>query len=166
MIPTWAFIWWAIGLPLQLWDAGYILLRPLTEKGGPYAAFWTPYQLYITVDKRYGSHESFVYSQSWMNIIEVVTCLYAIFLHYRGRKGASLIFAFSGSLMSLAKTVLYFVDEFGPGNFVYTGHNDAFHFIFLFFLPSFMWVLFPFLVCLSTGKQLVNAFDNSKVKNL
>ena len=64
--PTWALVWFFVFIPVQVWDALYIVLRPDSMEGGKWASFWSPYQIYIQVDARYADlNDGFVIAQSW-----------------------------------------------------------------------------------------------------
>jgi hypothetical protein len=77
-------IWLAISLPLVLWDAGYVLLRPHSMPGGKYHwPLWVPYELYGKTDYIYGwkafnEKNGFTAAQTVMNLIE--TAGYIIYL--------------------------------------------------------------------------------------
>lgn len=86
---TLTLTWLAIAIPLVVWDALYILLRPHTLPGGRFhAPIWTPYQLYGSVDKLYGAKawrasgegkDGVVIAQAFFNLLEVVG--YGVYLY-------------------------------------------------------------------------------------
>lgn len=138
-------IWLLISVPLVLWDAGYVLLRPHSMPGGKlHSPIWTPYALYGTIDYIYGwpafnARNGFTAAQTVMNLVETAGYIYYLYIVYtygvstkdsgRGikRKGISglqwllksqkmvsghegaiaLLIAYSTSLMTFSKTVLY-----------------------------------------------------------
>lgn len=69
-------VWLAVSLPLVLWDAGYVLLRPHSMPGGKYHwPLWVPYELYGRTDyiygwKAYNEKNGFTAAQTVMNLIE------------------------------------------------------------------------------------------------
>ncbi|CAD6442664.1 ec1ff267-4fad-4561-94dd-26cae9266b09 [Sclerotinia trifoliorum] len=69
-------IWLFISLPLVAWDAGYVMLRPLSMPGGSlHWPIWAPYELYGKVDyiygwKAYNEHNGFTAAQTFLNVIE------------------------------------------------------------------------------------------------
>ncbi|KFZ08993.1 hypothetical protein V502_09008 [Pseudogymnoascus sp. VKM F-4520 (FW-2644)] len=71
-------VWLAVSLPLVLWDAGYVLLRPHSMPGGKYHwPLWVPYELYGRTDyiygwKAYNEKNGFTAAQTVMNLIETV----------------------------------------------------------------------------------------------
>eukprot|EP01102_Stenamoeba_stenopodia_P010097 TRINITY_DN3002_c0_g1_i1.p1 TRINITY_DN3002_c0_g1~~TRINITY_DN3002_c0_g1_i1.p1 ORF type:complete len:204 (+),score=42.64 TRINITY_DN3002_c0_g1_i1:70-612(+) len=150
-LPSWAYWWFYISFPIVIWDASYVLTRPHSMHGGSLNAIFSPYELYITADRRYADiTDGFVIGQSWLNLIEV---LLGVFACLRRGTPSALVLGYSSALMSLAKTILYFMCEF-LGGFKYTGGTDLQTFITLFFIPSFFWVLFPGLIVWSGYNRL------------
>jgi len=86
-------LWLAVSLPLVLWDAGYVLLRPHSMPGGKYHwPLWAPYELYGKTDYVYGwkawnEHNGFTAAQTVMNLVE--TAGYFIYLGLVLKFGAS-----------------------------------------------------------------------------
>jgi hypothetical protein len=90
---TWAhtpsnltLIWLTVSLPLVLWDAGYVLLRPHSMPGGKWHyPLWVPYALYCETDyiygwKAYNEHNGFTAAQTVMNLIETALYFYYLFV--------------------------------------------------------------------------------------
>ncbi|KAM3418234.1 hypothetical protein BST61_g4235 [Cercospora zeina] len=81
-----ALLWLAISLPLVIWDAGYVLLRPHSMPGGYlHSPIWKPYALYAEVDYVYGfpalaSKNGWTATQTWFNVVE--TLGYAVYLYW------------------------------------------------------------------------------------
>lgn len=77
--------WLAISVPLVLWDAGYVMLRPHSMPGGKYHwPLWVPYDLYGRTDYVYGwkafnEHNGFTAAQTIMNYVE--TAGYLVYLY-------------------------------------------------------------------------------------
>lgn len=72
---------WIFASPvIVLWDAAYVLLRPITMPGGPiHRPMWVPYELYSRVDYLYGfpgleRGDGIVAAYAVMNLLE--SCLY------------------------------------------------------------------------------------------
>lgn len=85
-----------ISLPLVCWDAGYVLLRPLSMPGGKYhSPIWKPYALYGQVDYVYGwpayeAKDGFTAAQTWVNVIETAMYMYYMYLVFtRGRQSTA-----------------------------------------------------------------------------
>jgi hypothetical protein len=82
-------IWLVVSVPLVIWDAGYVLLRPHSMPGGRlHSPIWTPYALYGTVDYIYGwpaynARNGFTAAQTVMNVIETLGYLYYLWIVYR-----------------------------------------------------------------------------------
>ncbi|KAF2746597.1 hypothetical protein M011DRAFT_74101 [Sporormia fimetaria CBS 119925] len=76
--------WLLISVPLQLWDALYILLRPHTMAGGKLQwPIWKPYEIYAAMDYVYGwpgwnDKDGFGGAQGVLNAVEVV--LYGLYI--------------------------------------------------------------------------------------
>lgn len=140
-------IWLVMSVPLVLWDAGYVLLRPHSMPGGKWhSPIWTPYALYGTIDYIYGwpafnARNGFTAAQTVLNLLETACYVFYLAVIYRygatvmptsgraaqkvkvrkglswflldekvvaGRIGAvALLVAFSGSVATFSKTVLY-----------------------------------------------------------
>lgn len=137
-------VWLLISIPLVLWDAGYVLLRPHSMPGGKFhSPIWTPYALYGTIDYIYGwpafnARNGFTAAQTVLNLLETACYIWYIYIVWvygtsvsgsghgnrtarkglvwllkdekvvSGRTGAAaLLVAYSASLMTLSKTILY-----------------------------------------------------------
>ena len=86
-------IWLLFALPLVLWDAGYVILRPHSMPGGKFHwPLWVPYELYSRTDyiygwKAYDEHNGFTMAQTAVNLVE--TLLYGYYLYVLYRYGRS-----------------------------------------------------------------------------
>ncbi|KAI0476870.1 hypothetical protein F4859DRAFT_480503 [Xylaria cf. heliscus] len=146
--------WLAISLPLVAWDCGYVLLRPRTMTGGDlHWPLWTPYALYGEVDHVYGwkafnANNGFTGAQGFLNVVETLMYAYYALVYYQnavsvggkkvlvGRTAAvAVLVAFSASVMTLSKTVLYWLCEYYSG-FDNIGHNPFWDLIFLWIIPK------------------------------
>lgn len=186
-------LWLVFSVPLVVWDAGYVLLRPHSMPGGRlHSPIWTPYALYGKIDYIYGwpafnARNGFTAAQTALNVVETLGYLYYLFIVYHhgatvvsgrsapkqkkgfvwlltgekvvaGRTGAiALMVAYTASVMTLSKTILYCkltltfgneiclvrrtkltyvgLNEFFSG-FDNIGHNDALTLIVLWILPK------------------------------
>ncbi|EFC45452.1 predicted protein [Naegleria gruberi] len=138
--PLWISLWLVIQIALQTWDAAFVMLRPRSMKGGDFFAIFAPYDLYIQVDKSYGELQNgFVIAQTLVNFLEILLIIIGL-LSRKSFCGFSLILL--GSIMSCSKTILYFLVDICDG-FEFTGHNDWPTWISLYFIPSFVWIIFP-----------------------
>ncbi|KAF7915941.1 hypothetical protein BELL_0003g00160 [Botrytis elliptica] len=88
-------IWLFISLPLVAWDAGYVVLRPLSMPGGSlHWPVWAPYELYGKVDYIYGwkafnEHNGFTMAQTFLNIIESAMYYYYLYILYAYGKSST-----------------------------------------------------------------------------
>lgn len=83
-----AIIWLLVSLPLVIWDAGYVLLRPHSMPGGSlHWPLWSPYELYGKVDYIYGwkafnERNGFTGAQTFLNVIETLMYIYYLYVVY------------------------------------------------------------------------------------
>ncbi|KAL4922662.1 hypothetical protein BDW62DRAFT_171461 [Aspergillus aurantiobrunneus] len=81
-------LWLLFSIPLVLWDAGYVLLRPYSMPGGKWHALWSGYEWYGKVDHIYGwpafnAKNGFTAAQTIMNLLETGGYLYYLWVVYR-----------------------------------------------------------------------------------
>lgn len=124
-------LWLIVSLPLVIWDSIYVLGRPHTMPGGKWhEPVYTPYALYATVDYMYGwpayeSGNGFTMAQCSLNVLETICYLAYLYIFWehgegqwtyvRGQQrsigggwgGLACLSAFSVSLLTFSKTVLY-----------------------------------------------------------
>jgi hypothetical protein len=110
----------------------YCLGRPYTMPGGAlHWPIWAPYKLFpslVLVDSRYGevdyiygikayeNHNGFTNAQSLLNVFELLLQIW--FLQLRKRRnfeGKALMVGYTVSVMTLSKTVLYWLQEYYSG---------------------------------------------------
>ncbi|OAX81510.1 hypothetical protein ACJ72_04154 [Emergomyces africanus] len=186
-------IWLSISIPVVLWDASYVLLRPHSMPGGSLHYIWKPYALYGTIDYIYGwpawnNRNGFTSAQSLMNLVESACYLFYLFVLFKygttsnlkgdrksksakqsslldqqrsidGRLGAiALLVVFSGSIMTVSKTLLYALNEVCSG-FDNVGHNSFWVLIFLWIIPNGLWIIVPSYASCYFGKEIVNAIE-------
>ncbi|RAK78308.1 uncharacterized protein BO72DRAFT_447357 [Aspergillus fijiensis CBS 313.89] len=193
-------LWLLFSVPLVLWDAGYVLLRPHSMPGHSlHSPLWTPYALYGTIDYIYGwpafnARNGFTAAQTVLNLFESTGYLYYLAVVYRhgtsltangrggqrhphkgvgwflretkvvaGRTGAlALLVAYSASVMTLGKTILYWLNEVFSG-FDNIGHNDFWTLVFFWIIPncSGLWIVFPSYNIYILGAEVVAALETS-----
>ncbi len=89
-------VWLIISLPLVIWDASYVMLRPHSMPGGYlHSPIWTPYALYGTVDhiygwKAYNAHNGFTAAQTALNIVETLIYGYYLWVVYAYGKSSKM----------------------------------------------------------------------------
>ncbi|CUS12786.1 unnamed protein product [Tuber aestivum] len=145
-------IWILFSTIVVIYDAMYILLRPYTFPPNPLSYLWPGHTFYATIDHVYGpsafaENDGFPAAQSLMNLVESVVNITYLAKYYSTRAGGTggggmLVVGFAGVVMTLAKTVLYVLNEVCAGG-RHVAHND-FKSLFLFYiLPNGLWVAFP-----------------------
>ncbi|KAM0279360.1 hypothetical protein ACHAQH_004625 [Verticillium albo-atrum] len=181
---TLTLAWLAISLPLVAWDTGYVMLRPHSMPGGAWhAPLWTPYELYGRIDGVYGlqsfeARDGFTAAQAFLNIIESAMYLVYLWLCLRrgrpapgegpagrqvvvGREGGvAVLVGFSAAVMTLSKTVLYWMKEYYSG-FGYIGHNTARDLIFLWIIPNGAWLVGSTYMIFSLGGEILDGLAPS-----
>jgi len=158
-LPRWITIWFAISLPILVWDVSFVLLRPHSMPGGDLAFLWKPYAKYVTVDLSYADlHNGFVKAQAIMTAIEVAIALVALVFSYQRRLSLATLLVFCVSVLTCAKTVLIMVIEVVTG-LEHVGHNAVSDLVLLYFLPNGVWIIMPLLVSWATGRTLLRHWD-------
>ncbi|KAJ5332116.1 hypothetical protein MYU51_007659 [Penicillium brevicompactum] len=187
-------IWLLVSVPLVLWDASYVLLRPYSMPGGKWhSPLYTPYALYGTVDYIYGwpafkARNGFTAAQTILNLFETAGYLWYLSVVYlygstvvsdrgsqpvskgflwllkgdkvvAGRIGAiALLVAYSASVMTLSKTVLYWLNEYFSG-FHNIGHNDALTLTLYWIIPNGAWLVFPSYNIYVLGGEILSSLE-------
>lgn len=160
LFPKWVSTWLVISSIICVWDASFVLLRPASFD----MVLWAPYADYIQVDKLYGNVEdSFVWSQSILNLLEVALNLYTLSLVRTRQFRAASVMAVVVSTMTSSKTVLYHVMEYACG-FCNSAHNDAATLVLLYFLPNGVWIWVPAFVVFHLGGKLSSDSLHTKRK--
>ncbi|KAK5198718.1 hypothetical protein LTR92_001189 [Exophiala xenobiotica] len=67
---------------------------------------------------------------------------------------------FSSSVMTLSKTVLYWLNEYF-GGFANIGHNTPYRLILLWIIPNGLWLLFPTYMIYVLGKEILANMDGA-----
>ncbi|KAI5860013.1 hypothetical protein GGS23DRAFT_258822 [Durotheca rogersii] len=173
-------LWLAVSLPLVTWDSAYVLLRPWSMEGGSlHWPLWVPYRLYGEVDHIYGwkafhAHTGFTAAQSLLNVLETAFYLAYLWIYLAsssspssssdatpraralaGRPAAiAVLVAFSAAVMTLSKTVLYWLNEYFSG-FDNIGHNPPRDLVLLWIIPNGLWLVFPTYLIYVLGGEIV-----------
>ncbi|KAI1467062.1 uncharacterized protein F4812DRAFT_459913 [Daldinia caldariorum] len=179
-------LWLAVSLPLVIWDSGYVLLRPLTMEGGPlHWPVYAPYKLYGEVDHTYGwkafhARNGFTSAQGALNVLE--TLMYLVYLWYYFRSGTAatvgtrsarvlsgrpaavaVLVAFSAAVMTLSKTVLYWLQEYFSG-FDNIGQNSLQDLILLWIIPNGLWLVFPSYLVYVMGEEIIEGLSAASTR--
>ncbi|KAM3428863.1 hypothetical protein NHJ13734_008424 [Beauveria thailandica] len=172
--------WLGVSLPLVIWDTVYVLGRPHTmEHGWLHWPFWSPYKLYGEVDHVYGwkafhAKSGFTAAQGALNAVETVMYLVYAWAFFAkavddagvdgkravtGRRGAqAVLVGFSAAVMTLSKTILYWLNEYYSG-FDNIGHNDLFSLIFLWIIPNGAWLVGSTWMIYSLGGDILRGIE-------
>ena len=151
LFPLWLARWLALSSLIVFWDAAFVLLRPWSMK----QLLWQPYEQYVQIDRLYGDmDDSFVYSQSCVNLLENAMNLWALRLA-RAEGGArrAAVVALIASTMTCSKTILYHLIEINSG-FHYTKQNDWSTFITAYIIPNGIWIWVPLFAIIKIGNAL------------
>nr|CCC94763.1 unnamed protein product [Trypanosoma congolense IL3000] len=147
--PAVAAWWFLLTAPVVVLDAFFVLTR--SDSRGmehPFGKVWVlrPWTLYAKYDMRYAPNDdAFVVAQSWVNLLEVALGLAAVVLSAGRRTECALKVAVCVSVMTLGKTVLYFVmDVVEKGK--YTNHVRWLDKVFMVIMPSLLWIAVPALI--------------------
>jgi len=168
-MPRWATAWAVIGSLICIWDATYVLTRPRSMANGDLFHIFFPYAKYITVDPLYGNlKNAFVIAESYMNYVEVtLTLLSVILYHFASRRNLGCLLLLIASVMTWSKTVLYFVHD----PFERSLHPqklpikiERWEYIFLFIIPSSIWIILPFACMWNIGGQIIRLLDSTNEK--
>ncbi|KAI0128955.1 hypothetical protein BJ170DRAFT_354829 [Xylariales sp. AK1849] len=176
-------LWFAISLPLVVWDSIYVLFRPHTMAGGSmHWPFYVPYKLYAEVDYVYGwkaleTRNGFTAAQGSLNVVETAMYLAYLYIYFAqgkpaggavgekrvlsGRPAAwAVLVAFSAAVMTLSKTVLYWANEYFSG-FDNIGHNSFNDLITLWIIPNGAWLVFPTYMLYVMGGEIIEGLTTA-----
>ena len=147
VLPRWILVWFAISVPLIVWDVSFVLFRPDSF-------LWAPYDKYVTVDLGYGDPSNgFVRAQAIMSLVEIAVLLVGL---WQRRHPLGVLLVFGVSLLTAAKTMLILMIEVVTRG-EHVGHNPAADLVFLYLVPNGAWIVVPLLVAWSTGRTLLSA---------
>ncbi|RYP70355.1 hypothetical protein DL769_004981 [Monosporascus sp. CRB-8-3] len=134
--------------------------------------------------KAFRARNSFMAAQGWLNVVETALYLAYLWIYFARRralgeeagKGAgggggnkmttttrvvsgrpaavAVLLTFSGAVMTLSKTVLYWLNEYFSG-FDNIGHNSPRDLIFLWIIPNVGWLIFPAYMIYVMGGEIV-----------
>jgi len=139
-------IWFIISGFVVLLDATFVLLRPKSLPGGPFASLYGGWHVYIQHDKRYADmQDPFVVLQSWLNLCEIAFQFIAVAVHYQNGPSCALKLGLVVSVATFYKTVIYFLMEYGEG-LKYTKHNSLPDLLLYVVIPSAFWLVIPLIV--------------------
>ncbi|EKM48672.1 uncharacterized protein PHACADRAFT_266214 [Phanerochaete carnosa HHB-10118-sp] len=158
--PFWISAWFILTVPVIFWDASYCFMRPRSMRGGDLHWIWSPYAMYQDVDYVYGlrafeNQEGFTNAQSFMNVAEnILNILYLYLAHVQGSPIAPLI-GFTSIVMTLSKTILYWLNEYFCG-WCSIGHNDFATLFLYWIIPNGIWLVFPTVILSHFGLSIAS----------
>ncbi|KAJ5499884.1 Emopamil-binding [Penicillium expansum] len=135
----------------------------------------------------FNAHNGFTAAQTTLNIFETIGYIYYLWIVYRygstvgrggsqkiskgftwllkgdkvvaGRIGATaLLVAYTASVMTLSKTILYWLNESFSG-FENIGHNEPLTLFLYWILPNGMWLVFPSYNIYILGGEILNSLE-------
>lgn len=111
IIPGFLKFWFFVSAIIVFLDASFILQRPETQNGGSLYKYYFLYDNYVIYDTLYADlKDSFVVIQSWLNIVEGIFLLIAVFMSFSSKFSTQLWSAFIAILASTCvfwKTVIF-----------------------------------------------------------
>ncbi|CAG7924076.1 unnamed protein product [Penicillium olsonii] len=163
-------IWLLVSVPLVLWDASYVLLRPHSMPGGRFhSPVFTPYALYGTIDYIYGwpafkARNGFTAAQTILNLVETAGYLWYLAIVYvygttvvsgRGSQQPSkgLLWLLKGNKVVAGRLNEYFS---GYDN---VGHNDLVTLVIYWIIPNGAWLVFPSYNIYILGGEILSSIE-------
>lgn len=149
-MPFLATLWFMATTPIVMVDAIFVLTRALPESCAdprihPLEKYF-PFKLwsvYASYDNRYyPNDDAFVTVQSYLNLLEVILGLLAVVLTLLKFHRAGLGLGMIVSVMTVYKTVMYFLMELMEDG-KYTKHNTMMENSIMVWLPSSFWIVIP-----------------------
>ncbi|KAG9987110.1 hypothetical protein KCU78_g20421, partial [Aureobasidium melanogenum] len=158
--------WLAVSLPLVIWDTFYVFLRPHSMPGGKYQKpLWSAvnvvecagYIYYLYLVYAYGRTEDNVQGTGAPDKERVGTPGQSRTVY--GKTAAQAVVLLYGvALMTLSKTVLYWLNEAFSG-FANIGHNSASDILFLWALPNGLWIILPIYLVYVSAKEILEGLE-------
>lgn len=155
-MPGYMVVWFYLTAIICTIDASFVVFRPRTLPGGNLSAFFKLYQYYIYTDQRYNDiGDSYVFTQSLMNYVEVILNIVTLIFHYR-KMNATKLLAFTVSVMTFWKTVLYILMFYElAGGKDYRVGNTLIEEIFIVLIPNGIWIVLPFICMVDLWKTFL-----------
>ncbi|MGB4779916.1 hypothetical protein [Microbacterium sp.] len=159
-LARWMVVWFVVSAVIQIYDAVFVLLGPLSHAGGPLAGLWPGHLLYAQFDHRYANFDAFGTAQSALNLVEAAALFWAV---ARRRRFSGVVLGLIVSVATFWKTVLYFGVEISSGlamtrQSVEDGNIAGFLGIAV--LPNTFWLVIPACVIISLARRLVRLGDD------
>ncbi|KAI0321145.1 hypothetical protein OF83DRAFT_1161946 [Amylostereum chailletii] len=157
---SWISLWFLVTTPVIIWDASYCFLRPRSMVGGDLHWIWKPYEIYQNIDYVYGlpafeRGDGFTNAQSFLNIVETVMNVLYLYLAHVVEWPAASVIGFASVVMTLSKTVLYWLQEYFCGGCA-VGHNSPYDLVVYWIIPNGLWLVVPSFITYTLGRELIN----------
>ncbi|KAK3597696.1 hypothetical protein CHS0354_040072 [Potamilus streckersoni] len=143
-LEAWILKWFYSTAVICTYDATFCVFRPYTLPDGPLHAPWYPYRIYMKVDQRYkDTNDSFSFTVSLLNYVEVILNIITIVLHYRNNRYTKIL-AYTVCVLTFWKTVLYLLMylELAGGKDFRRGNTPLQEF-FVVLIPNGLWIVVP-----------------------
>lgn len=164
MLPTLAIFWLLSMIFVIPIDAVYVLLRAAPGESPdpafhPYGemrpiSWWNTYAAY---DHRYRPNDDvFVVVQAYLNLAELVIGYVAVTVGILGYHRTGLGMTIAVSIMTIYKTVIYFMMDIVDGG-MYTNHNSFAAKTMMITFPASIWIVVPAMIvfqCFTALKKL------------
>jgi hypothetical protein len=140
-LSTATILWFIIGGVTVILDALFVINRPasLTTEDYPFKAW----QLYAKTDKRYSdTKDPWCLAQTYLNFVEVALQFLAVLLSLANVRLTAQRIALVVSIMTLYKTITYFVIEHFE-EYKYTKHNTGSDLFLIVAVPTAFWFIMP-----------------------
>ena len=156
-LPRWVVLWMTISTLIVLWDALFILLRPLSFPGEALGFIWEfGYVLYMEVDRAYADQgNTYLHAMAMMSFVEAVVVAAGLYAHKLDRNREAHLLILVASSLTCAKTMLFVLVEFWSG-WHSIGHNGFVPLLFVWIIPNGLWIVVPGLVISDTSRRLLN----------
>ncbi|KAH7107998.1 hypothetical protein BKA62DRAFT_764073 [Auriculariales sp. MPI-PUGE-AT-0066] len=154
----WVTAWFLLSAPIVFWDSTYCFMRPRSMRGGDLHWIWKPYALYQEIDLVYGEkalqeNSGFTSAQAFMSIVETVLNLFYVYKVHVSPSSTAPLIGLCSATMALSKTMLYWASEYFC-NYCAVGHNTMFNLVFLWMIPTGMWLVMPALIIVRLGGEV------------
>ncbi|THH15870.1 hypothetical protein EW146_g4678 [Bondarzewia mesenterica] len=139
-------------------------------KGGDLHWIWKPYEIYQEIDYVYGvkaleDGDGFTNAQSALNIVETFLNILYVYLAHVTHWPAAPVIGFASVVMTLSKTVLYWLQEYYCGG-CSIGHNTFNDLLVYWIIPNGVWLVVPTCIIYTLGRDIAASLQfQARVSN-
>lgn len=156
-LQVWVLAWLIFATSAGLYDCIFVLGRPHTFDWKIYKYFYS--NLYVHVDKQYNDMEDgFVKACAVWNLLGCIINIITICLYFSSFIKLSNMFVFGSSLTTISGALLYQLPEY-LGGMKSTGHNGWFRYLFIYWIPLQLWVIFPACIIGIIGNDIYQSIN-------